>query len=229
MTLRLWLRDDDAGPCTAALAAWLDWLKARSVPAALAVVPAWLEGPTAEAILAAPHLDVLQHGIAHANHAAAGAKRIELGGTVGRELLRFGLERGRTSLKRTFADRFLPVMVPPWNRIDADVEAMLPQLGYTAISTFYGRKAPAVAGLTRIDTYIDVIDWRTRRLRPLAALDSDLERLSEQQAGGPIGILTHHAQLDAESRASLGRWLDSLARRHRLEWLAPRDLFRSGG
>lgn len=229
MTLRLWLRDDDAGPWTAGLAAWLDWLAARSLPAALAVVPAWLEAPTAEAILKAPQLAVLQHGIAHANHAAPGAKRIELGGTQGRKALRFGLEQGRRRLERTFAERFLPVLVPPWNRIDADVEAMLPQLGYSAISTFHGRQAPAVPGLQRIDTHIDVIDWRARRLRPLAALDAELDHLAEALAEKPIGILTHHAELDAETRVSFGRWLDSLARRYRLQWFAPRDLLRGGG
>lgn len=225
MTLRLWLRDDDAGPWTAPLAAWLDRLSGLGLPAALAVVPAWLEDRTAEAIAARPGLCVLQHGIAHADHAAPGAKKMELGGIADRDALRDGLRAGMECLRRAFGRRFLPVLVPPWNRIDADVEAMLPGLGYAAISTYHARQAPAVPGLARVDTHLDVIDWRLRRLRPAAALDAGLERLAETRAEGPIGILGHHALLDDDALAAFGDWLDSLARRYRVEWLAPGDLF----
>jgi hypothetical protein len=229
VTLRLWLRDDDAGPWTAPLAAWLDRLSGLGLPAALAVVPVWLEDRTAEAIAARPGLRVLQHGIAHADHAAPGAKKIELGGTADRDALREGLRHGTERLRLAFADRFLPVLVPPWNRIDPDVEAMLPEFGYAAVSTFHTRQAPAVPGLARIDTHIDVVDWRLRRLRPVAALDAELERLAATLAEGPIGILGHHALLDDDARAAFGDWLGSLARRHRVEWLAPDDLFRRPG
>lgn len=225
MTVRLWLRDDDSGPADAALGSFLSWLSDAGIPALLAVVPEWLEADAARAIRGHPAVTVAQHGIAHVDHAEAGRKKVELGGTADRTRLREALLRGRERLHRSFGERFLPVLVPPWNRIAPEIERMLPELGYAAVSSFRGRRAPAVPGLLRVDSDIDVIDWRRRRLRPLPELEAELERLCVERRGGPVGILTHHRAEATVETVALRSWLEGLARRPGTEWLDPRELF----
>jgi len=114
----IWWRDDDATAPSDALHRLLDLAAAAEAPLALAVIPAkaesdldaLLEGHSAETA-------VLQHGFAHQNHAPAGTKKCELVSPASRETVPDELRQGRDSLARRFPARFLPVLVPPWNRI----------------------------------------------------------------------------------------------------------------
>ncbi len=214
----IWWRDDDAGPDVPQLARLLALAAAFEIPLALAVVPAWIEQAAARRIRRAIGTHVLQHGWCHANHARAGERKIELGGSVERERLFPDLVRGRRSLEARFRDRFLPVMVPPWNRIDRDVEQALPQHGYRAVSTFRTRRAPAVPGLPRLDTHLDLVDWRARRVLPLELLLHRLQALRAENPAGPIGILTHHRIMDEGAFAILEGLLRALVEDPDLRW-----------
>lgn len=228
MSLRLWWRDDDVGPASPALHRLLAMAAEFHMPIALAVVPAWLEADTVAAIAASPCVRVLQHGIEHRNHARHGEKKIELGGAADRTALAAGIRSGRERLARAFGSRFLPVMVPPWNRIAEDVEAALPDLGYHAVSTFAPRRARPVAGLRRIDTHLDLIDWRRRCPRPPAELDVELDALVQAQPDEPLGILGHHAVTGREDEARIAAWLAGVLRRHRVVWCDLDALFGAG-
>ncbi len=224
----IWWRDDDAGPDGPALARLLALARDLELPLALAVVPAWLEPEAAARIAAAPRTRVLQHGWAHADHAAPGTKKIELGGDRDRERLFADLGRGRERLAAAFGTRFLPVMVPPWNRIAGDVEAALPDLGYRGISTFHRRPAAAVPGLRRVDTHLDLVDWRARRHLTAAEALARLEGLFATGDAGPIGLLTHHRVMDRTAFAELEGLLRRLASRPDLRWSDAGSLFGKG-
>lgn len=85
---------------------------------------------------------------------------------------------------------FLPVMVPPWNRMRADLAWPLRRAGYAGLSLFAG--PPAAGPLPRVDTHIDPVDWRGGGgLVPAEALAAMIRRALSTQ--GPIGLLTHHA------------------------------------
>lgn len=176
------------------------------------------------ALRAFPEAVVLQHGIAYADFAPAGAKKIELGGKADRARLQRDLVGGRQRLQAAFPDQFLPVLVPPWNRIDPDVEAMLPQLGFAAISSFRGRRAPAVDGLLRIDADIDVVDWQKRRLLSPDELDRELSALGRDRGSSAMGILAHHAALGPAAVRAFCAWIATLEDRFPLAWLDPRAL-----
>ena len=116
---------------------------------------------------------MLQHGFAHADHAPAGAKAIELGG---RELavILAELDAGRGLLTEAFGALFLALLVPPWNRLDPGLIGRLGAAGFVGLST-YGRRPAAVPapGLVQINTHLDPVDWRGSRLfvGEAAALD----------------------------------------------------------
>lgn len=197
---RLWWRDDDAGRGDARLDRLLGLAREARAPLALAVVPAWLEQPVARAILAVPEASVLQHGWAHLDRAAPGERRIELGGSADRRRLAGELERGRLILARAFGERFLPVLVPPWNRIARDVVAALPGLGYRVLSVWdEGDLGPMPERLARLDVHVDPIDWRGgRRWIGRAAIAERLLACLERGIR-PIGLVTHHLVMDEEA------------------------------
>ena len=112
----VWWRDDDAGRDHPRLRRLLALARARDLPLALAVVPAWLEPAAVEAILDTPQATVLQHGIAHADRARPGEKKIELGGAAAADALEPGLVAGRErlarALRRAFPARPRPALEP---------------------------------------------------------------------------------------------------------------------
>ena len=92
---------------------------------------------------------------------APGAKKIELGGTAD-VAARRGLRDRRGKLAEAFGG-VAPVLVPPWNRIAADLISCLPKLGYAGLSAFGQRPAAAApSALVRINTHLDLISWRER-------------------------------------------------------------------
>ena len=215
---RIWWRDDDAGADSAELAALLGLAERRRAPVALAVVPGWLQDPCAERIGHCASATVLQHGVAHADHAMAPAKKIELGGGAARPTLLAGLEAGRRRLAERFGRQFLPVLVPPWNRIAPDVAEAAPSLGFIGLSTFGPLRS--TPGLSRVNTHLDLVVWRERG-RPLDVGEAigGLARLVAAGSSEPLGILSHHAVMGPDAFATLDRLL-ALVQDHRRATLA---------
>ena len=213
-----WWRDDDAVAATPALARQLEL--ADGVPLALAVVPGAAEASLAAALAGRETVRALQHGWLHLNH--GGAAKSELGPERALRLRLDELARGRDRLGALLGTRALPMLVPPWNRIGEDLVAMLPALGFRALSTYRPRRAVfAAPGLMAINTHADLVDWDDGRgfigedaALALAAGHLRARRLGLADPEEPTGILTHHLVQDAATDAFLGRFL-SLLREHR--------------
>ncbi|NDV87531.1 hypothetical protein GTW51_12560 [Aurantimonas aggregata] len=231
-TLDVWWRDDDAARPSPAL----DRLKvaavSRAIPLSLAVIPDAMTNAL-PAALDDPHLTVLQHGFAHRNHAAEGARAVECGGARDLEPLLDELAAGRDRLAASFGGRFVPVLVPPWNRIEPQVTAALPGLVFRGVSVFGPRAAPQAApGFTEINAHLDLLTWKggarfagREKLIRLAA-----ERLADRRLGRtdprePLGILTHHLDHDPETWAFLGELLDTLAAHEAVRFRSAAALF----
>jgi hypothetical protein len=213
--IQVWWRDDDAGRDHPALARQLDLAERHALPVALAVVPVWLDAGAQARIAASAKATVLQHGFAHANHAPAEAKPIELGGRD-MEAIVAELVRGRSLLGDAFGCAFLAVLAPPWNRLDSRLIERLVGCGFVGLSTFGRRAAPEAApGLGQINTHLDPIDWRGTRLfvgetAALARLAALLDA-AVVDADEPVGILSHHLTMDEAGWAFLDRLLGVLA------------------
>lgn len=225
--IRLWWRDDDAGRDHPALVRLLDLAGAYDVPLALAVVPAWLEEAAQAEIAASSQASVLQHGYAHANHAPAGSKSIELGGRP-REIIQSELERGREVLVDAFGAIFLAVVVPPWNRIDPAVAERLQDWGFLGLSTFGQRSATQDPyGLVQANVHLDPVDWRGTRLftGEAPALDRLLGMLDAEE---PVGVLSHHLVMDDAGWRFLERLLAATGRHPGVRWCTAAEVFETG-
>ena len=228
--VRFWWRDDDAGADSARLAALVELADLRQAPVALAVVPDWLEDACVARIRRCALATVIQHGVAHADHAIATAKKIELGGAAARPALLSGLDSGRRRLTDRFGDQFVSVLVPPWNRIAVDVVEAVSSLGFTGLSTFgWRRSARAAIGLHRINTHLDLIVWREQS-RPLAVEEAmrALTALVAANFGEPIGILSHHGAMDADALGTLDRLLTLVQDHPRATLATAASLFEEG-
>ena len=142
-TVSLWWRDDDATAPTPALDRLAGLAREHAVTVGLAVIPA-LAQPSLAPWLESERVEVLQHGWAHGNHAADGQKRAELGAHRVPGVVAAELSKGFVTLRELAGARFLPVLVPPWNRIDEAVTSTLADVGFRGLSTF--GSAPRGAG-----------------------------------------------------------------------------------
>lgn len=212
--VRLWWRDDDAGRDHPRLAQLLALAEKHAAPVGLAVVPAWLEPACAARLHACPLATVLQHGIAHENHASwwRKSKNVELGGRATAAALTAGLRQGFERLREAFAASFLPVLVPPWNRITPRLVPDLPRVGFEALSTYGPRRsAEPVPGLRQVNTHLDLVAWR-EGARPLSFDETATALAALVRAGHdePIGLLSHHLVMDEAAFAALDRLLGLL-------------------
>ncbi|HJN61376.1 MAG TPA: polysaccharide deacetylase family protein [Alphaproteobacteria bacterium] len=232
----LWWRDDDAAEDSPALARLLDLAGGAAPAPLLAVIPAMLSEAAAARIDgstgAGAELRIAQHGYAHANHARDNEKKIELGGSQPVHECIAQLRAGSALLSERFAKRFLPLLVPPWNRIAPALIARLPALGYAALSTYGGRAAALpVNGLKRVNCHIDILDWRAgaaflgeaEALR-LACQQLAARRLGDGDADEPIGLLSHHLRHDEAAWRFLAEFFARTQAHPGAHWIAPADL-----
>ncbi len=198
LALPLWWRDDDAVAATPALETLTRMSSRLSMPVHIAVIP----NPADQSLVAhiSTHANVLPlvHGWRHINHAPPEQKKAEF--NTERSDARAELQHALAYARDLFADRLLPLFVPPWNRIHPEHIRALAGAGYRGLSTFGARPAPcATPGLVQINTHVDPIDWHgTRDLKdPEALIASVVELLkarekSEADTQEPLGYLTHH-------------------------------------
>jgi len=206
-----WWRDDDAGRPDSALDRLLCMAANVGLPLGLAVVPAWLTNGVAEAIRVAPQsVVVLQHGFSHTNHETEippGERKVRPAECGMARPARVTLDEaveGARRLRAAFGSRYLPVLVPPWNRIAAEVLAGLPGAGYQALSTFRPRPtAEPVPGLLQVNCHVDPILWRQGKRFAGAAgtLEGLRAHLAARRRGQvdpaePTGLLTHHRDME---------------------------------
>ncbi|MFQ5775442.1 MAG: polysaccharide deacetylase family protein [Kiloniellaceae bacterium] len=230
----LWWRDDDAVEPTAALERLLGLAAAHDAPLALAVIPARASAPLARRLAAArPRATPVQHGFAHRNHASAGEKKCELGAHRPAAETLEELARGRARMDALFGADWLPVLVPPWNRIAPDLLPGLARLGFTGVSTDGARARAAPApGLTQVNTHVDIMRWEPPRgflgeAPSLGRLLAHLRarRLGEADRDEPTGLLTHHPAHDDACWDFLERLLAHLAGHPAARFVAPADAF----
>jgi hypothetical protein len=176
----------------------------------------------------------LQHGYAHRNHAPAGERNWELGDHRPVEAVVAELETGRTELGRRFGPRFVPVLVPPWNRIDARVVMRLSVAGYRGLSTFGPRDVaePALTSCAvqyarrchRVGTRAGV-HWhrcgnRSRRRAPSGAPGRRVDPAE------PTGLLTHHLDLQDEAWQFLAELIARSKAHGAATWIGAGTAFR---
>lgn len=232
-TATLWWRDDDAGDWHPGLDRLFALAADHGVPLALAVIPAAAEPTLADRVASAPNIQILQHGYAHRNHAAPGAKKCELTLSRPASTVIAELAAGRERLTGLFGDRFRPVLVPPWNRIDTGLVGRLPATGFRGLSAYAPRPAAfAGPGLKQANCHVDPIDWRGTRdfAGPATTLEALVRHLTarrrgEVDAAEPTGLLTHHRRHEPEAWAFLAALAARTATHRAVQWLDAAAVF----
>ncbi|MEO1248339.1 MAG: hypothetical protein AAFW76_00735 [Pseudomonadota bacterium] len=231
-TARFWWRDDDAQRVTTPLAQLVELSGLHGIPLLLAVIPEGSEPDLASHIAAsgAP-VTVAQHGIAHRNNAPEGEKKTELHDRMLDNPEFVGaLKDGRHHLADLFGPAFLPVMVPPWNRIGPGIAGKLGGWDYAGLSVD-GPPRPEAGTLAQVNTHLDLIDWRADKAfigpdRALTALIDHLAHRRETPAdGSAIGLLTHHLDHGRPLWAFLSQLFGLLGGHPAVQWADPSDLF----
>jgi hypothetical protein len=192
-----WLRDDDAIAPTPALDRLLTLTGRFEIPLVLASIPAYATPALADRLVPEPLVRVAVHGWSHANHAPEGEKKQELGLHRSENEVLDDLRRGLDRIGELYGGQAVPLLVPPWNRIEAALLPALPSLGFEALSV-YGPTKPAPLPL--INSTVDIMDWHgTRGCLPTPVLVETIAAQLQTASTGDeaIGLLTHHLVHDA--------------------------------
>jgi hypothetical protein len=228
-TATFWWRDDDAVAPTPQLERILR--HAHAVPLALAVIPKATTPELAERVRDISSVVVLQHGWAHANHAATGFSEYPSSRTeaeVGRELA-----TGRHLLDELFGAQSIAVFVPPFHGFDDRFLSLLPQNQIPSIS----RKGPrasrfAAKGLLQVNAHIAPTRWTAPPsfgddAPYLIALVDHLcgRRTGRYDAAEPTGLLTHHLYHDDGSDEFVSRLVNMTSQHPAARWLHGTEVF----
>jgi peptidoglycan/xylan/chitin deacetylase (PgdA/CDA1 family) len=201
--ITLFFRDDDAGWRTDRLPALLDLFAEFALPIDLAVIPAALDRALADELAERP-IGLHQHGFAHLNHEPDGRK-FEFGPSRNAEAQRDDIEAGARRLERLLGDRVDPIFTPPWNRCTADTGRCLLALGFQALSREHKAEPLSLPGLNELAIHVD---W----CKP----DREDRLTKALEQAGPVGVMFHHAEMDAAERARVGDLLALLAEHPRV-------------
>jgi hypothetical protein len=210
----VFFRDDDAGWGDARLFELLDRFAACSLPVDLAVIPLELDEGLARELAARPRVGLHQHGLAHVNHEREGRKH-EFGPARAVTAQRADIAAGRDRLADLLGERVDPVFTPPWNRCTADTGRCLTELGFEVLSR-EARAAPlGVPGLRELPVSVD---WFAHRHGERLSRGELGERIAAAiGSGAPLGVMFHHAVMDAGEMRRAAELLDAIASHERAQ------------
>ena len=228
----LWWRDDDAVAASRRLDELLSI--AGDTPVVLAVIPALAEAALAarlDAVRGAA-IRVLQHGWRHCDYTRGGNKS-EFPTSRPRVEIAADLTRGRARLRAMFGERALPVLAPPWNRLDPATMPLLAECGIGAVSRIKPRpSAWPAAFVFAANVHVDLVAWRGGRgfVGEAEALGGIVDHLRARREGRvdpyePTGILTHHLVQDEATGAFLARFVAATRGHGAARWLAADEVF----
>ncbi len=226
-----WWRDDDVTADSAELRQLLGLADRAAVPLALAVIPALVDNELVQVLDRFPNVTVLQHGYRHQSHSPAGEKKAEFGEHRNSAELLADLTAGRDLLRAKFGDRFVPVLVPPWNRYTPKLVPLLQQAGLVGLSAMWARTIHGDAPL-QVNTHIDPVAWREDR--DFAGLSLVLEQLIchlklrrefEKYRDEPTGLLTHHLDHTPAVWDFCAQLIERLSASEQVRWVSSREIW----
>jgi predicted glycosyltransferase len=212
----LFFRDDDCGWGDDRLLLLLDIFTDFGIPVDLAAIPAALHAALAQKLsrrMAAhpERLRVHQHGYAHVNHEPNG-KKCEFGPARDYLSQRSDIESGQRRLAELLGTATAPdpIFTPPWNRCTPMTARCLAELGFQVLSRDSHAEALGISGLFEMPI---AVDWFAHRKK--VRLDrKEWGRLlaAEIESEDPVGIMLHHAVMDADEMQAFAQLLSLLAR-----------------
>jgi hypothetical protein len=228
-----WWRDDDLTTTTPALRMLSDMAERNGAPVLMAVIPARADAMLAKDTAGMSRLSFCQHGLRHFNHQAAGQPPSEFGTARPLAAVAADLREGYARMQALFGERFLPLFVPPWNRLRPDAVSLLELMGIRGISTYQGESDGFDAVLRVVDVHMDILVWSPKPPIACRPIDDLVGRIVAQlhvaraspDKPAPVGILTHHRPMQADSWAFMQRLFDATAAWSCVRWMSASELF----
>jgi len=231
----LWWRDDDATEPSGQLDHLLALTGDAGVPLSLAVIPATATQALAQHLAdQKSHVNVLVHGLAHQNNAPVDDKKAEFHAARPLPEMTADLSDALSRLKSLMPVHFLPVLVPPWNRLPPVLVPALSSIGFHGLSTYKSRTTKTEPpGLVINNCHVDLINWRENRRfvgeeQVLTLIHAHLaaRRNNIVDSEEITGILSHHLVHDGETRAFLHKFLAWTTDQPTVRWLDAREVFK---
>ena len=198
----IFFRDDDAGWDDGRLFELLDCFQACEVPIDLAVIPQATTEKLVKALLARwqtkpTMLGLHQHGYSHDNHEAQGRK-CEFGESRSEERQYRDLQIGKLHLEQLLGPALGRIFTPPWTRCSQATADSLVKLGFQALSRNRGAAPLHTGTLREIPVAIDWCGIRVKSAQPWLALGQAIADVLHPEHPEPLGIMLHHAVMDAD-------------------------------
>lgn len=234
-TAEFWWRDDDAAEPCVELDRLFRLSQSTGVPCGLATIPARAGEPLRKDVSSQSYIWVLQHGYAHTNHAKGSGKAWELGSHRPASVVLDEMRDGMLKLTQLFKSRFIPVVVPPWNRIDPELLPYLPVMGYRGLSASYKSHRPVPPGDLRVaDAHCDVLSWKDKPHVRFAGLEKCLasltghlqaKRQGETDEREPTCVLTHHLVMPPDAWEFMDTLFSITMAHPAARWMSPADIW----
>jgi peptidoglycan/xylan/chitin deacetylase (PgdA/CDA1 family) len=204
-------RDDDAGWADDRLLALLDRFEAHGLPVDVAAIPAELTPGLARQLAGrakAAGVRLHQHGWEHVNHEPVGRK-CEFGGSRDAAAQAGDVAAGTARLAALLGDLVDPVFTPPWNRCTPTTADVLAGQGFAVLSRDVSAGTVGRPGLAEVPV---TVDWFGGRKGVRWTRGELAGRLAAGvEAGGPVGVMLHHAVTDAAELAAVDELLALVA------------------
>jgi predicted glycosyltransferase len=210
----LFFRNDDCGWSDDRLLLLLDIFADFGISVDLAAIPAALSSAFAQKLsrrMAAypERLRIHQHGYAHLNHEPEG-KKCEFGPARDYLSQRSDIENGQRLLAELLGIAPDPIFTPPWNRCTAVTARCLAELGFQALSRDSHAARFEDSGVCELPI---AMDWFAHRKQVrLDRMEWGKSLAAELENETAVGIMLHHAVMDAEEMQALAQLLSVLAR-----------------
>lgn len=215
--INFFFRDDDGGWSDDRLFKLLDLFADYDLPVDLAIIPQAVTPALTRRIcerieVNRERIGVHQHGFAHVSHEMEGRK-CEFGPARERELQEHDIALGKRILAELFGSIVQPIFTPPWNRCTAQTGDCLIRLGFRILSRDSSAAPLNISGLSELPVRID---WFAKRkgirlnADKVGVLIADAVRDAK-----PVGVMFHHALMDADERRAAGELLAIVAAHNR--------------
>jgi predicted glycosyltransferase len=215
----VFFRDDDCGWADDRLLLLLDIFADFDLPIDLAAIPAALNSAFAQKlsrrIAAHPErLRIHQHGFAHVNHEPEG-KKCEFGAARSYGCQRADIAEGQRRLSELLDVAPDPIFTPPWNRCNSVTARCLTELGFQVLSRESHAAPFDVPGLCELPI---TVDWFAHRKKVrLDRMEWGRTLAAKLESDASLGIMLHHAVMDAEEMQTLAQLLSLMARHAKAE------------
>lgn len=226
--LPFWWRDDDLETPSSALSDLLVATRDIGVIPAIAAISGTV---SADAIAALDGWSarVLPHGWHHKNHEPPGAKKSEYGPARSIDMRIAEIDAACDRILALAGERALAVFTPPWNNMGSDLPAHLDRSKAMAVSAYRTPvRPPLPATRPRLDTHLDLIDWRGtgQGLSADQLVDLMIPWIkqmpdTENPLDSPVGVLSHHVVTKSEDWRSWAPIWWVIASHAACEWVCP--------